>query len=395
MTFDIKTLYEGYLKRFKHILEQVFPLSLNKNGNICGGFNEVNQTVCFLSVAENHFGIDNALSWYELALPYNWNPNGGRHSNSERIDGVLILKGMKTILFIESKRYEGSPIDKIEESIDDALRIQQILLNNRFLSGWLKLPAGELASYTKLGLILGAIWPGVRSKKTSAKSKVYNGWLSKTLFKEIAGSYLGVNERILTNNEEVDERWRFFLPGFFWQITDDNLFPEDMKRIVTNRLSAQPMLEESLPAPEQLSGGESNQDKDVNALYQIILPFNSVLGASRLKSNTVNLRLKPACLSQTLKDHSIENDNFYIWIPFERSKIVVLCGLSSRERNSSLDMPDAWERDTRHIYDDDSYRNNYVYELGDWSDLDSIEGQNNIQSRIKGLSETLQDIRLV
>jgi hypothetical protein len=240
MELDIKTIYGDYIERFRNTLRQLFPLCRNKSGEYGGGFNEVNQTAYFLRAAENHFGIDKSVSWYELALPYDFDPSLIRDKSDRRIDGVLILKEAKTILLIESKRYESSPIKKLENSMNDALRIQRVLSNDKVLGHWLKMSEKDLESYRKFGLILGAIWlePG----KDNSKDRIFKLWHDKTLFGDIKGNYFGADERILLNNQECDSTWNFHLLGFLWQVKKDNLFPKDIETIIEDRLSKKWML---------------------------------------------------------------------------------------------------------------------------------------------------------
>ena len=393
LTSIFEPLFENYNEQLANNLKILYPLDSDTDTT----FNEANFTSNFIKSLYLNQVSSNLATWDEFPVPKGMRIE--KPSKAGMIDSLIIDHEHKRIYLLEAKRlrqlnskHPYETVSDIKDNpaslISDMARVYQvansdILPRRIWKADRIFEPLGaEYADYRIFGLALCGIWTKdhpydeIRIEEvfvTSGNSLINQnpafGAISLqngvTLVEEIRG----------VSPPKVSKKWQFFTLLHVWEIERPNYnYSRNLERPEDNR---------------------NIKDRKLEILYQMILSLGNVLGPSNLKSNTVNLRLKPACLSQTLKDHSIKNDDFYIWIPFEQSKIVVLCGLSSRERNSSLDMPDGWEKDTRHIYDDDSYKNNYVYELGDWSDLDSAEGRNNIQSRIKGLSETLQDIRLV
>lgn len=214
MDFSIEAIYEKYLERFEETFKELFPLIKNSNGKFTGGFNEVNQTVSFLAAAEDLYGFRRVKPWYELAIP-----NEYKIKNDNRIDGLLISKEDRTIIFVESKRYENDPFEKMQESEDDARRIEELVYSPQgLLCWWCKLEPKELENYRIYGVILGAIWPTNNTTRSSKKKDVFERWQSKEAMGNRDGEYYGVDRRIKTNNKDCDAKWNFYLPGFVWEI---------------------------------------------------------------------------------------------------------------------------------------------------------------------------------
>jgi|GEM_PF-4954474 len=342
----IDAVYSMYLRRFKDTLKIIFPLCKNKKEEYSGGFNEANQTVGFINAAESILGFNNTIAWYELALPFNLNSDIVKFKNDERIDGVLILKDAKCILLVESKRYEGrsqkEKVEKIKESIDDALRIQCVLSNDQLLSHWLRLSIAELESYTKFGLILGAIWP---LKNPTVNDVIYQSWRDHSLFQEVEGIYLGTEERLFTNNKECDDQWEFYLPGFFWQITEGNLFSTDMKSIVENRLCRGSIVSGTLsPLAEELLTALADPSIMVQERDTFLYLFPSIFVGSNIKGNHCNNKLWIYKTGNTRKLFAYPQPKRTIRLPdgfVNDGKYVSLC-ISS----------DSYIEDLKHVFDE-------------------------------------------
>lgn len=148
-----------YRDRYLDILSRIWP-TLGSNG-----FNELNQTVNFMTAYEAVAAKkgEKITTWYEFQI------HKGEKKNN-RMDGLILNHTSKELYLIEAKRFSKNKLDDKKQDLGkNLLRIEDLDGNRRFDTTFFK-GNESIDGYTQYGVLLFDLWTEKSSQKDLLES---------------------------------------------------------------------------------------------------------------------------------------------------------------------------------------------------------------------------------
>ena len=195
-----KVVFDEYQKLYAKVFKRMYPA---KNST---GFPERNLSVNFSKAVEEVF--PSACTWFE----FQFGPKNNFH-----FDAVIMIPEIKTVLVVESKRF-NNPAAKIREIKSDMDRINMVKMD--YFSEFAERIPG-FSDLTVCGVILADVWTETK-RKEEIKQSFEKGYFIETFLPSIEENHFHDGTYHVCGFEgATDYQWlnkNYYLVSMIWEV---------------------------------------------------------------------------------------------------------------------------------------------------------------------------------